>query len=527
MKELFLSLILILFSTTTSAIASDNATDFLIKGQSARPLGMGGAFVAVADDSSAPLWNPAGLSLLTSDEILTLYSSLPDFDMKTNFFAVAIPSRWGNWELSWLNSKISDIPKTSLDPVTGRPVLEGYFNDEENGYVLSYSNGLNDSLLWGINIKHLSQKFTTVNYSASGSGIDVGLLYKISKNFSAGICAQNIVKPKLKEDTIPTNYKFGFSSKLLNEKLLLALDADFSTDKNLRKPKYYLGAEYSLHGMLFLRGGWLSGRTGEEAQYTAGVGLRLKNFQVDYAYNPHTVLGSTQVVSLLFRFGRKNAKDISQKSVEIEEKKLKKESPKVETAAAPKEETTLSIQINRPAENEEVGVDKNKPFVFVEGNMTPQEKIKYYEMSEVGVSVPNQEGFFKERIQIDHEGQHEVKIIVYDKSGNTHEVKRNFSVQFLLSGKVIDFYGWKKGKRNFIRMDMGQVHGVKKGMVFKVIDSFGNEVGEIDICDGTVANDKGEEKEMCPIKESVSGGRIIENKGIKHGMRIIEVRNNK
>ena len=32
----------------------------------ARPLGMGGAFVAIADDINAVYWNPAGLTQLTS-----------------------------------------------------------------------------------------------------------------------------------------------------------------------------------------------------------------------------------------------------------------------------------------------------------------------------------------------------------------------------------------------------------------------------------------------------------------------------
>ena len=36
----------------------------------ARPLGMGGAFVAVANDGNAGYWNPAGLSQLQNISIL-------------------------------------------------------------------------------------------------------------------------------------------------------------------------------------------------------------------------------------------------------------------------------------------------------------------------------------------------------------------------------------------------------------------------------------------------------------------------
>ncbi|MBI1926707.1 hypothetical protein HYR99_21000, partial [Candidatus Poribacteria bacterium] len=41
-----------------------------------RPLGMGGAFVARADDSSAGLWNPAGLAQLKQSEFVATYSAL-------------------------------------------------------------------------------------------------------------------------------------------------------------------------------------------------------------------------------------------------------------------------------------------------------------------------------------------------------------------------------------------------------------------------------------------------------------------
>ena len=45
-------------------------------GMGARALGMGGAFVAVADDANAIYYNPAGLAYMEGRNITSLYSSL-------------------------------------------------------------------------------------------------------------------------------------------------------------------------------------------------------------------------------------------------------------------------------------------------------------------------------------------------------------------------------------------------------------------------------------------------------------------
>ncbi|PYQ44967.1 MAG: hypothetical protein DMF77_05820, partial [Acidobacteria bacterium] len=46
----------------------------VVQGSGARALGMGGAFLARADDATAASWNPAGLSYLRLPEISFVYS---------------------------------------------------------------------------------------------------------------------------------------------------------------------------------------------------------------------------------------------------------------------------------------------------------------------------------------------------------------------------------------------------------------------------------------------------------------------
>src|ERR1041384_8654190 len=49
---------------------------FLDTGWGARPVGMGGAFTAIADDSNSPLYNPAGLVQVQWNEISAMYAQL-------------------------------------------------------------------------------------------------------------------------------------------------------------------------------------------------------------------------------------------------------------------------------------------------------------------------------------------------------------------------------------------------------------------------------------------------------------------
>jgi len=57
-------------------------------GMGARALGMGGAFVAVADDANAIYYNPAGLALIDGHDVTSMYSTLLGAG---NYFGVLCP----------------------------------------------------------------------------------------------------------------------------------------------------------------------------------------------------------------------------------------------------------------------------------------------------------------------------------------------------------------------------------------------------------------------------------------------------
>ncbi|HYM81420.1 MAG TPA: hypothetical protein VEY91_08415, partial [Candidatus Limnocylindria bacterium] len=56
------------------AHATKYAAEFLKIQPGARAIGMGGAFAAVADDATAPFWNPAGMVYLPYREVIPMHS---------------------------------------------------------------------------------------------------------------------------------------------------------------------------------------------------------------------------------------------------------------------------------------------------------------------------------------------------------------------------------------------------------------------------------------------------------------------
>ena len=56
-----------------------------------RPLSMGGAFIAVADDANAITWNPAGLPGLRRTEFTSTYADLYDMGINQSYLGFVRP----------------------------------------------------------------------------------------------------------------------------------------------------------------------------------------------------------------------------------------------------------------------------------------------------------------------------------------------------------------------------------------------------------------------------------------------------
>lgn len=294
---IILSCLLLVFCQSASSAELIGPTEDPIRiGVGARLMGMGKAFVAIADDGSAIFSNPAGLAEINSWYVLSMYSSLLN---EIPYFTLSYSrpvSFWGikgGLGIGYVGSGVADIISPSQTGFT-------YFDYYNNVYLLSLAGRINKSLSLGLNFKFFDEGYSgVVVASGTGKDIDLGIKYIYSDWASLGLTLQNVLPASLGgkvewngySESIPCILKVGGAFKLFDNRLCLAVDNDMWLSRKLPS-QLHVGAEWEMSPILILRGGVdqnLSSATGGVASNpTFGVGLRLWGAGFDYAYHPYS-----------------------------------------------------------------------------------------------------------------------------------------------------------------------------------------------------------------------------------------------
>jgi len=265
-------------------------------GVGARALGMGGAFISIADNADAPYWNPAGLARVKNYEITTMQTKLSS-DADHYYVSYVMPFMGGGLGLSWIQVGLGSITQTSntTDAFNDVETL-GIFSYYSNAYLVGYGLGITDNLSVGITAKYLTSDMpglTSAGGNAYGYSATVGLLYKPISNLSIGFKVDEIANYQRwgteTEETAPSKYRLGVSylMSLYNYPLLLSSDisqinmAGYAAEASG-------GAELTV-GSLILRIG------SADSVLTAGAGLRTEHIGIDYAYVTQTDLSKDNV----------------------------------------------------------------------------------------------------------------------------------------------------------------------------------------------------------------------------------------
>ena len=345
MHKLKVLFCLILLVPPGTASATKYAGEFMALGGGARAMGLGGAFIAVADDATASYWNPAGLaafgafagepadwqtSLMHSER----FGDLVDY----NFVSAAFPLVPGEsaWGLTFVHMGIRDIPIIPWKPgmignsdgdMIYEPESGEYLNFDTDGFP---TESVNDFALFvsyarrtsfgdaGASVK-LVRNDQVTGVTSLGIGIDIGFIKRdLWRDLVVGAKLQDatgtyiswstgereFIYPALK---LGLAYPFEFDG--MNSRLLLAVDGDFRYEDRRDASQLWLGdasadfhygAELVIRDAVALRGGFDMGRP------TAGAGFILEDFGpwkvsvgLDYALLVHDELDTTHRISLL------------------------------------------------------------------------------------------------------------------------------------------------------------------------------------------------------------------------------------
>ena len=270
--------LLLLFSLASFAAEDDiiNAAPYLRMGAGARPLAMGGASAAVADDATATVWNVAGLSKVKSTAVASMYNARDELDRRHNFLALAKSiEKLGTFGFAWINAGVDDI-----DRYSSANVHEGSFDSSDNAFLLSYG-AFFDPVRLGGGIKILSQKLDPQDDETDlgFGGLDIGVMADPVEALTIGLTIQNIFG-KIAEANVPIQVRMGTALRLLpEENLLLAVDLSKAfVDLEGETGVLHMGAEYWAAELVGFRLGVTS-----EKDFSAGLGINISDIVIDYA----------------------------------------------------------------------------------------------------------------------------------------------------------------------------------------------------------------------------------------------------
>jgi len=290
MKKVILMCTFFLLGSRLAGALGNNygSAEFLAQGVGARATGMGGAFVALADDMTSGYWNPAGLGQM---ELYLYYLGFqyallaPDMHSYYASYAWQLPEV-GCFSLTWVNCSILDIEARDEEgEVTQK------FNSMENAVILSYGRKFHElakGLYLGANLKILHQSM--LDSQAVGYGFDLGAIWQpvLYWDHTLGINIQNIAQNLYWQtgskhvDRGLLNLKVGTALKFLpSEKdlflnhLVTTLDFDFS---EYYRFGYHLGVEYWYSKSLAVRGGYRKEELSAGASYSSDV------YEIDYTF---------------------------------------------------------------------------------------------------------------------------------------------------------------------------------------------------------------------------------------------------
>ena len=294
-------------SVAVPAIAQQESAgapgEWLARYTSARTLGLGGAFVATADDPLGILWNPAGLSSMNQNELRFESARLFE-ETSINAFGFAVPgSRLPSMGITVLSLGSGDFQKTNeLNDALGT------FREGETAYLFTLSKALSPRFALGANLKLAQQ--TVEDFSGGGFGVDLGGNLALTPTLRVGASVMNLGGPAISlrqsSETWPTLIRGGLALNVFGGRGLVAAEVDQSKGLGAR---FHGGAEYWIQGGVALRVGV------DDTYGTGGFSYRFApQYQLDYGVADHP-LGMTHRLGIAYRFGGFFASSAAEPSV--------------------------------------------------------------------------------------------------------------------------------------------------------------------------------------------------------------------
>jgi hypothetical protein len=343
MKNFFtISLLTLIFFSDSLFSQSDDVSKvgttvaaFLEIPVGAPAVGVGGAFVSIANDASALYWNVGSISTLSKFDVQLTHMEWIG-DTKFNYVGLVLPlENFGTLGLSFTSLSMDDMLVRTVEQPEG---TGEFFSAGNIAIGLSYARSLTERFSIGITAKYISEEIW--HMQSQGWAIDAGTIFKTDilggmiigaaiSNFGTSMQMSGrdtryfIRVDESKEgssESVPTNielgswdlplsFRIGLSTNAVNSdtyRLTIAADA---IHPNNDYPNMNAGAEFAFMEIFMIRGGYNALFLKDaEGGLSLGVGLNSKMLfseaivQFDYAFRDFGRLQNVHMFSVEFKF---------------------------------------------------------------------------------------------------------------------------------------------------------------------------------------------------------------------------------
>lgn len=297
-KNLLLSMMLV-FSISPWA-RGDIPAAFVDIGYGARPMGLGGAYVALASDAYAPIWNPACLPYVRGWQVSSMYAK--QFGIVPYYLLSGARSLSEDYGIGGAIFSSGDALLRETTAMVSAGVRLGRFSPT----LTNVSAGATLKLRYA-SFGQNSDGGDNVKGSALGFGLDLALRWKVSTRWTAGLLFRDALN-SVEYDNETRNVQYGEAvprslilgtAFLAKPYLVFTMDWDKSLYEDT-KDKVAVGAEIRLFRIVFLRGGWSQSMdTDPNRKYNWGLGVQYfkRHFGIrfDFAYQVHFLATTPRV----------------------------------------------------------------------------------------------------------------------------------------------------------------------------------------------------------------------------------------
>ncbi|MEN8007727.1 MAG: PorV/PorQ family protein [Candidatus Krumholzibacteriota bacterium] len=280
----------------------------------ARSVALGKAFTAMATDASTLYWNPAGV--MRTPGRTNFYASHSKYTAGIDLDYLSFHRRDQNYGygLSMGVLRSGDILRTDEFHQQGTGT---YFNANQFFLGATLARAMTDRFSIGGTVKYYQENLD--EFQIKSLLADLGILYFVGLgDLKVGFAVKNFggdLKPagnppaladgyvsaaEFQKFPAPTEGTFGAAKTWeLSQNIGLVTTTDFNHPSD-NKESFRFGMELGMRKMLYLRGGFETGRV--DGGLAAGFGLQLKRKQfllrVDYAYSDMGAFGTIHHISV-------------------------------------------------------------------------------------------------------------------------------------------------------------------------------------------------------------------------------------